>query len=252
LVELLGVIGIIGILAALLLTATTQARRRAQQIQCASNLRQIGIGLNQFVAENHVFPLFLNPEFRQGRYPEHSGAWYGAIRQAGLPGGHTGWNVTDTGVWHCPGAPTRIFTITDKYWEYGYNAFGISPRGSSDSLGLGGHKGDQDFPGPIRPYAPPVAESEVIKPSDMMAVGDGFKGKNGVIRDGEFEFWRVRVVQLDPESTKRSYARHQGKANVVFCDGHVEAPTLKSLFDGTNDAVLVRWNRDHLAHQEQL
>ena len=220
LVELLVAIGIVGILAALLLTATTHASRKAQQVQCASNLRQIGIGLSQFVAENHVYPLFLNPEFRQGRYPEHTPTWYGAICQAGLPGGGTGWNVTDTGVWHCPGAPTKVFTITDKYWNYGYNAFGISPRGSSDSLGLGGHKGDQDVPGPIRPYAPPVAESEVSKPGEMMALGDGFRGKNGVIQDGDFTLWRVRVIQPDPESTKRSYARHHGKANVVFCDGH--------------------------------
>jgi prepilin-type processing-associated H-X9-DG protein len=43
-----------------------------------------------------------------------------------------------------------------------------------------------------------------------------------------------------------------GKANVVFCDGHVESPTLKFLFEDTSDAALVRWNRDHLPHREKL
>ena len=47
-------------------------------------------------------------------------------------------------------------------------------------------------------------------------------------------------------------ARHLAKANVVFCDGHVESPTLKSLFEDTTDAALVRWNRDHLPHRELL
>jgi len=139
-----------------------------------------------------------------------------------------------------------------KYSDYGYNAFGVRSHGSSDSLGLGGHKGDQGYDGPIRPYSPPVKDSEVTTPSDMMAVGDGFEGKDGVLRDGEFDLWRVRVTLDDPASTKRSYARHEGKANVVFCDGHVEAPTLRSLFDDTNDTALVRWNRDHQPHRERL
>ena len=46
--------------------------------------------------------------------------------------------------------------------------------------------------------------------------------------------------------------RHQGKANVVFCDGHVESPTLKFLFEDTSDDALSRWNRDHLPHREKL
>jgi prepilin-type processing-associated H-X9-DG protein len=49
-----------------------------------------------------------------------------------------------------------------------------------------------------------------------------------------------------------TYARHQGKANVVFCDGHVESPTLQFLFEDTSDEALSRWNRDHLPHREKL
>jgi prepilin-type processing-associated H-X9-DG protein len=41
-------------------------------------------------------------------------------------------------------------------------------------------------------------------------------------------------------------------ANAVFCDGHVESPTLKFLFEDTSDAALARWNRDHLPHREKL
>jgi len=42
------------------------------------------------------------------------------------------------------------------------------------------------------------------------------------------------------------------KANVVFCAGHVESPTLQFLFEDTRDAALARWNRDHLPHREKL
>jgi prepilin-type processing-associated H-X9-DG protein len=43
-----------------------------------------------------------------------------------------------------------------------------------------------------------------------------------------------------------------GKANVVFCDGHVESPPLQFLFADTSDAALSRWNRDHQPHRERL
>jgi prepilin-type processing-associated H-X9-DG protein len=41
-------------------------------------------------------------------------------------------------------------------------------------------------------------------------------------------------------------------ANVVFCDGHVESPTLQFLFADTSAAALSRWNRDHQPHREKL
>jgi prepilin-type processing-associated H-X9-DG protein len=42
------------------------------------------------------------------------------------------------------------------------------------------------------------------------------------------------------------------KANVVFCDGHVESLTLTFPFTDTSDDALCHWNRDHLPHRERL
>jgi prepilin-type processing-associated H-X9-DG protein len=86
----------------------------------------------------------------------------------------------------------------------------------------------------------------------MMAIGDGFAGGNAGIQDSWYLLWRTDGVRDEMGSAKRSYARHQGKANVVFCDGHVESPTLQFLFADTSDAALARWNRDHLPHREKL
>lgn len=52
LIELLVVIAIIAILAAILFPVFAKAREKARQISCASNMRQIGIALLQYIQDN--------------------------------------------------------------------------------------------------------------------------------------------------------------------------------------------------------
>ncbi|HEY1661689.1 MAG TPA: prepilin-type N-terminal cleavage/methylation domain-containing protein [Verrucomicrobiae bacterium] len=53
LIELLVVIAIIGILAALLLPELSGTKQRAYQINCSSNLRQVGVGLQVWPGDNN-------------------------------------------------------------------------------------------------------------------------------------------------------------------------------------------------------
>jgi prepilin-type processing-associated H-X9-DG protein/prepilin-type N-terminal cleavage/methylation domain-containing protein len=251
LVELLVVIAIIAILAALLLTAVSQAKGRALRIQCANNVLQLGIALQEFRTDYNSYPPFLDPsDHSENRY------WKNALGyEIGI---HTNTSYFPKGVWHCPAAyrpSDAIWNLHNEagYDDYGYNAYGLGSLAFTNALGLSTYYWLASLP------TPRVKESEVVSPSEMFAVGDAFFGAPSVIVDGASILGRASDSVVlshrpfpDPESTKRSYARHQDKANVVFCDGHVESPTLQFLFEDTSDEALSRWNRDHLPHREKL
>jgi len=235
-IELLTLAAIIGILAALLLAAITRARGPAQRIQCVNNVRQLGLALQEFVADNHVYPLCVNVDFRKGGFPVHEANWIEALEHEKIAS-QPGKTFLETGVWRCPTAQRPInFPTNAAYMSYGYNDYGLDVIGNPVSLGLGGHKAGVF----AQTLAPPVYESEVAVPSDMIAIGDVFNG------------WMILWRDVKAAGSVNAYSRHQGKANVVFCDDHVESPALKFLFADTNDAALVRWNRDHRPHREKL
>ena len=258
LVELLVVIAIIGVLAALLFAGISSAKGKVQRIQCANNVRQLGMAIQLFVSDSHVYPLGVNGQFNAGVNTEHMSDWRGALEKE-----FPRIRLTDANdAWHCPTfhpPPSQDERIAYGWNSYGYNAFGLGME-LDDHFGLGGHKGARAKPGDT-----PVRESEIVNPSDMMAIGDGFFGgmyPQLYINDGSCFLGRQRIVSEvggtagpykdKPGSTRRAKARHQGKANVLLCDGHVEAPALKFLFEDTSDAALVRWNRDHLPHRDRL
>lgn len=255
--ELLVTVAIVAILATLLLIGISQAKDRAKNIQCVSNLRQLGIALQGFVADVGAYPLSVNPNFRKGEYPEFSSTWHVALQNSGLSLSKNSTNQLNAaiwlsrGVWRCPAAvKPGNYPSNQVYFSYGYNGYGLSAQSDTQSLGLGGHNvwvpKTHQFP------PPPVKEAEVTQPSDMFAIGDGFTGDEKDLRDGGFMLWRTHEVEDFLNSTVRSYSRHQHQANIVFCDGHVQAQPLKSVFKETSDAALARWNRDHKPHRDKL
>jgi prepilin-type processing-associated H-X9-DG protein/prepilin-type N-terminal cleavage/methylation domain-containing protein len=221
LTELLVTIAVIVILAALLLMAIFGAKARAQRIQCANNLRQLGVGLQVVLADNNGY---------LWNYPRQ-------LESDGLGISNPATNYFRIGVWLCPSAQWHYQNVsTNDLISYGYNAFGVLPIGNNDvHFGLKAHFDSGSH------LIIPVGESQIANPSDMMAIGDG---------DGFNYFMRGNLAEMEKHGN--ILTRHQGKANVVFCDGHVESPTLQFLFEDTSDEALSRWNRDHLPHREKL
>jgi prepilin-type processing-associated H-X9-DG protein len=225
--ELLVVIAIIAILVALLFPALLQSKRKAQRVQCVGNLHQLGLGLQSFVTDNHAYPSGLG-----GKGSSSSGTWPEQLERGGFDIAKPKRRFMEDGVWRCPSAQWSHLSADVIRDSYGYNVYGSHPVSNTNNFGLMGHFVS------FTELFEPIQESEVVVPSDMMAIGDSFQG-------GPF-LTRQELATLDRGG--RASARHQGRINVVFCDGHVESPALAFVFSDTSDAALARWNRDHQPH----
>jgi len=249
LVELLTVIAIIGVVAALLLTALSRGMGTARRISCVNNVRQLGQAIQQFVGDNHVYPLDTNPDFDKGKYLNHYDDWLIALEhELGRESSSHEASFHSKGIWKCPSLQRPAdYPKGQGYDSYGYNTYGMrGGKGDTNSLGIGRQFGMSTI------SAPPVSEFEITSPSEMMALGDGFYGNGEMVYGGLSLLSRSFDLPTEIPITTEPQLRHQGKANMVFCDGHVESPTLKFLFEDTGDAALSRWTRDHLPHREKL
>jgi prepilin-type processing-associated H-X9-DG protein len=207
----------------------SRAKAQAQQAQCINNLHQFGVGLHNFLANNGGYPSWGAP--MDNDYPR-SWVWQLEIYGLGVP--ESAFNF-HTGIWRCPAAqfrPLKSIPANDRL-NYFYNCWGLGTQ--TNRLGLGGY-----FP-PDGPFIR-TREPDVVAPADMMAFADNF--------EGFLSSARFNLDYLIKQGN--TLTRHQGRGNVVFCDGHIESPMLQVLFVDTNDEALSRWNCDHQPHRELL
>lgn len=218
LVELLVVISIISLLIAILLPALQNARAAAQTVKCASQLRQMGLGVATYSADwdEHFAPvgyyslsfadvvsMQLNLHGYTGRYTYNTpfGAGVSTRFRYNVDGvGYVGYytlppSVKNGGLFNCPAQPAIETGGLDVYGQYSYNR----------------HLGS---PGYIDPEST-MRVSAVYIPSNTAVSGCG---------GGDFLPYQRLIYQdttaYNGNRCDTAGAWHQDKGEMLFADGH--------------------------------
>jgi prepilin-type N-terminal cleavage/methylation domain-containing protein/prepilin-type processing-associated H-X9-DG protein len=232
LIELLVVVAIIAVLAALLLPALRSARQSARAAQCMNNLRQLYLAESAYMDDYN------------GKFTPHqdvgSGAcgcwngkrWYGYLnsylRATWNDGSSCGGNTLSTfqrgsnGVGLCPG------NYNGEAWDPAW----WSNSGHSIWFGYGdnfavmnnGNIGDC----PDNPARQPHSLSEISRPSEKPLFGCTYIYSS----TGGIYLLNPNLADSLGYTYGLSYV-HNGKSNLVYVDGHVEAKSKAQMIAST-------------------
>lgn len=211
LIELLVVIAIIAILAAILFPVFAQARAKARQTACLSNMKQIGIGLMAYCQDyDEVYPVNNCSYGINTDYTTTQIGWFQELQPY----------LKNVGVYYCP--DSKFPDSTAKIKGPGGTAAGsiVVPTrtiGANEYVvsSVNGAAGCVSWKGNI-------AMSQMRKPADLPIIADclfpTFSDAARIINASySGTTWYNYTAALDP-----AQARHNGGSTIVFGDGHAK------------------------------
>ncbi len=219
LIELLVVISIISLLIAILLPALGAARKSAQAISCASNLRQIGIACMSYAADNHDTLPLVKADVGTGNINDDR--WWVLLPRLGYISGVSNFRyhkASQLSLLRCP--TTHGQYNTDKT-PYTFNGWVGKANDSAPNTAIG-----------------PVRVEQIIHANKQLMIGEGVLGTSypPSLMPVTTSSWPWRGVGQP----------HLGASlNIIFIDGHIHRPSRDDLLEGSDGTVT--WAGNDLA-----
>jgi prepilin-type processing-associated H-X9-DG protein/prepilin-type N-terminal cleavage/methylation domain-containing protein len=223
LIELLVVIAIIAILAAILFPVFAQAREKARQASCTSNLKQLGTAMRMY---NDDYDGYHIPAYGFGAgwrkcpfyiWPDFVQPYVKNIQIFACPSGADS-TYLDDGARNCAaqGAQPALGTKTNP-WKLGYvyNEGWVDRAAQLTPLNVRGYNGmicDSNNFADIG-----CADAAISDPAGTITLTDGIPPNSNAV----VVFNVLRDSDLNAKETK-VLKRHSNGFNTLFADGHVK------------------------------
>jgi prepilin-type N-terminal cleavage/methylation domain-containing protein/prepilin-type processing-associated H-X9-DG protein len=222
LIELLVVITIIAILAGILLPSLRAARDKAKQIVCASNLKQIGIGIFTYMNDYNGRLIPLIYDYTRVDSVACSGSWRGLLYSGGY--------IKDPKVFVCPARPnisSIIIALPPPPVGKGGERLSWEPNDGGYAL----NRIHSDGGSPVPPSCDGATPSDRYTGLNMSRVIDSSgtiwvaesenNAENWEFNAGSVNGWSNGDFNLSGYGDPYSII-HNGGANYLYVDGHVE------------------------------
>lgn len=246
LIELLVVIAIIGILAILLLPALSRAQQKARAMQCVNNLRQIYLANTMFADENdgNYVAAAEDLDGPEGGLIRWHGARVATDEPFESGRGPLADYLPESRVLECP-----VFYEFRQDDELNTFEVGTGGYGYSASY-VGGTGNLNNFPKSVRKG---MLATRIQMPGATIMFADAALAQDGYIIEYGFIDGPYFVTPDAPQGNKpwgfsapSIHFRHNGRANILWCDGHISSEKFsfapdRNFYGAKNSAYWVGW-----------